>query len=755
MKMNVLWKLALVLVFAASLVMSCDDKDNELTLSELKDADARRFADSLSLRDSLKLEYYRDSVELAQELALLNAAGQVNYTVVVVNGSSSSFFSQGRTNKSQNLDGATVTVSQFGKLVSVTTDGTGIASFKGFLRGAISVSVVKDGFTALNYVAHVPGDILTPTGTKTELANMVPVFELTGPNTSTLSGRLTLESDLTNKVAEVVPEGTTITAAIDASHATFADKFFKKDVVADNANPYTANIYSAVYNTNIIGATNAAGEYVITLPSAVDGLPMKFEYSQIALSQKLFQSSDLGVNNVVSFRNIFGPNVIPTVVPPAGGVAVNIASGAGATATAHISDDGKVERINIVNGGRGYVGTPVISIAAAPAGGIDATATATVTNGVITAITLDNAGSGYTSAPVVSVIAGSGATATTTLSGTTSVLAVSITNSGSGYTTAPNVTFAAAPGSGTTATGTANIADGRVTSITITDAGSGYDPAALPAITIDAPPAGGTQATAVVRPSGSSVNSVSIVSNGVDYAYAPAVIFSAPQVANGVRAEGTAIYDANIKGIVGVQITNPGSGYTVTPTITFDPGSGADLQARFVGRGVSSVEVTNGGAKYSAAPQVLFTSPTGSGAAGNAVVVDGKVVSIEITNAGSGYDTPPSVSLVSGQDAEAYAVVDDGKVVEIRLVDGGFGYTGAPEINLTAIGGSGSGATATATVANGVVTGITVTNGGGGYIGGNTPAASVGFSGGFVNAGVKPGVKYVHDLYYGTGAKQN
>lgn len=756
--MNVLCKMALVVAVAGAIVISCDDKGNELSLNDLKDEDARRFADSLALRDSLKIAYYRDSVELAQELAQKNAAGQVNYSVVVVNGSASSFFSQGRTSGTQNLDGATVSVSQFGTVYSETTDATGIASFKGFLRGAIVVSVVRDGFTSLNYVAHVPGDILTTTGTKTELGNMVPIFELSGENTATVSGKLTVDTDLTNKISEAVPEGTTITAAIDASDPGFADKFFKKDVVGDNANPYTANIYSAVYNSNVIGSTNADGEYTITIPSAVDGLPMKFAYSQIAASQKLFESSDLGLNNVRSYRSLFGPGIAPTPVPPAGGVGVNILAGSGASATAQISEDGKVERIDVVRGGYGYAGTPVIQVSPSPTpGGIDATASATVVNGVITAITLDNPGTGYTTAPTVSVEAGSGASATAALSGTTSVLSARITNSGSGYTTAPNVTFTAAPGTGTTATGTANISNGKVTSITITDAGSGYDPGALPSITIDAPPAGGTQASAVALSSGSPVDRVSVLNNGANYPYAPVVTFSAPDLVNGVRAQGVAIYDANIQGVVGVEITNPGSGYTSAPSIAFNPGTGAVLQAKFVGRGVSSVTINDGGTKYSAAPLVVFEPAPGSGgsgAAGTAVVVNGEVVAVEITSAGNGYDAAPLISFVSGQDGKAYAVVDDGKVTEIRLVDGGFGYTGAPEIELTAIGGSGSGATATATVSDGVITAINVTNGGGAYIGGNTPAASVGFAGGYSNNSVKPGIRYVHDLYYGTGATQ-
>ena len=73
--------------------------------------------------------------------------------------------------------------------------------------------------------------------------------------------------------------------------------------------------------------------------------------------------------------------------------------------------------------------------------------------------------------------------------------AAPILNGGSGYTSVPSVTFAAPLGGGTTAIGTATIANGEVTGITITTAGSGYKE--NPAVTIGAPNvAGGAQAYA-------------------------------------------------------------------------------------------------------------------------------------------------------------------------------------------------------------------------------------------------------------------
>jgi hypothetical protein len=67
--------------------------------------------------------------------------------------------------------------------------------------------------------------------------------------------------------------------------------------------------------------------------------------------------------------------------------------------------------------GSGYTSAPTVTISAPPSGGTTATATATITNGKVTAVTLTNAGSGYTSTPTISFSGGggSGAAAVATL----------------------------------------------------------------------------------------------------------------------------------------------------------------------------------------------------------------------------------------------------------------------------------------------------------------------------------------------------
>lgn len=72
-----------------------------------------------------------------------------------------------------------------------------------------------------------------------------------------------------------------------------------------------------------------------------------------------------------------------------------------------------VAAIAVVGPGAGYTSAPTITLSAPPTGGTQATATATVSNGVITAITITNAGAGYTSTPSVTFSGGGAATQAT------------------------------------------------------------------------------------------------------------------------------------------------------------------------------------------------------------------------------------------------------------------------------------------------------------------------------------------------------
>lgn len=89
-----------------------------------------------------------------------------------------------------------------------------------------------------------------------------------------------------------------------------------------------------------------------------------------------------------------------------------------------------------------------------------------------------------------------------------------------------------------------------------------------------------------------------------------------------------------------------------------------------VGSKVYRVDVTNGGSGYTVTPIVKFTSDSGWGATANAVLgtgtTAGKVIAINVTVGGGGYTTPPTVEIVpgagsggQGTGATAVAIIEE------------------------------------------------------------------------------------------------
>ena len=241
-------------------------------------------------------------------------------------------------------------------------------------------------------------------------------------------------------------------------------------------------------------------------------------------------------------------------------------------------------------------------------------AVAQTTGAGVESVTVDTAGIGYTSAPTVSFSGGgggSGAAASATL--TPSVGSVALISGGSGYTTAPSVSFSGGGGSGATAN--AVLPARGVASVTLISVGV-YS--STPTVTFGPPQtAGGRQATGtVVRPSGGDVQSVTITDPGSGYTSPPSVTFS-PGL--GVNAIGTAVLEA--AAVASVTVTEVGSGYTSVPSVSFSGGGGSGATANAaLSNSVSSVSVTRRGSGYTSAPSVSFSGGGGSGAAATATL---------------------------------------------------------------------------------------------------------------------------------------
>ncbi|HTS05461.1 MAG TPA: hypothetical protein VMP68_07750 [Candidatus Eisenbacteria bacterium] len=180
--------------------------------------------------------------------------------------------------------------------------------------------------------------------------------------------------------------------------------------------------------------------------------------------------------------------------------------------------------------------------------------------------------------------------------------------------------------------------------------------------------------------------------------------------------------------VVSITETNPGSGYGVNDQVQLlITGGGSDnaaqLTAVLSNNTISSIVVTAGGTGYTSAPTVTISGGGGSGATATASVTSNAVTSVTVTNGGSGYTSTPTVSFGGpGTGALASAFIAPGYITAINVTSGGSGYTAAP--TLTIVGGGGTGATATAILTPTSIATITPTAGGSGYT--STPSVTIG-----------------------------
>lgn len=155
------------------------------------------------------------------------------------------------------------------------------------------------------------------------------------------------------------------------------------------------------------------------------------------------------------------------------------------------------------------------------------------------------------------------------------------------------------------------------------------------------------------------VRFVTISNRGNGYTSRPKISFSAAPV-GGTTAVGIAtliggLIDCNgLKEdykIQGVELINPGCGYTVPPSVIAVGGGGAGFAATTtIGNGIiSQISITNGGSGYVMPPTVTFSGPgTGVTATGSAYInSSGIVTAIYITNSGLGYTESPTITISS------------------------------------------------------------------------------------------------------------
>lgn len=179
-----------------------------------------------------------------------------------------------------------------------------------------------------------------------------------------------------------------------------------------------------------------------------------------------------------------------------------------------------------------------------------------------------------------------------------------------------------------------------------------------------------------------------------------------------------------------VVVNEEGSGYTFTPLVTINvsnttTGSGATGTVT-IGAGVgaiTAVSITSGGTGYTKGVRVKFTSTTGTGATGTAVVNgSGVITGVTITNGGVGYAAGTTVSFVVG-GAVLVPIISalTGSIVSVKIIDAGIGYLTAPVVSVVDSASTGTGKYGNATallssiVYNGSVQHVNIVDPGIGY----------------------------------------
>ncbi len=207
-----------------------------------------------------------------------------------------------------------------------------------------------------------------------------------------------------------------------------------------------------------IQVTSALGTGpAFSLPALQAALPLAFAASQppVVVPEPTYPAPNNGASSTYSkiqdtqltFSPVgalsLGTGAVGSVVLSAAGSGYATAplvtftgTGTGAGALATLS----VTNIAVTNGGSGYTTAPTVNLTGG--GGAGATATATVSGGVVTGVTITNNGLRYTSMPTVSFTGGGGTLAAATATG--GVSEVLVTSGGTGFTTAPSVVFTGA-----------------------------------------------------------------------------------------------------------------------------------------------------------------------------------------------------------------------------------------------------------------------------------------------------------------------
>lgn len=285
------------------------------------------------------------------------------------------------------------------------------------------------------------------------------------------------------------------------------------------------------------------------------------------------------------------------------------------------------------------------------------------------------------------------ATSTGTIDTADVVCYISVLSEGINYSSDDTISFSGGGGSG--AAGTLNIVDGKIKSVTITNAGTGYTTA--PTITISTITGSGASLQASVTPT------FSVVTNKPMNGFIPQINIMNFDSTSTVNTLSTTIgnYDGgnlttytagkSLEFIKNIPYVNINQNSVIASTYNEDAQmSGArssivEIQLNSDNPNISPVIDLNKTPSLRAYSYIVNNQP---GEVITATNSSGSIDSIAVTAAGSGYTATPVVTisapdLPNGVQATATATRSGSSIASISVGDAGSGYTSTPTVTIT------------------------------------------------------------------------
>lgn len=743
---SILAMIALITV----VIVACKDNFNE--------------SDFLNLQNKLKTS--QDTAKLNQQIKQLNAAGALlSFTVQVV---------EDRTP----LQGVDVTISNSTSAgsVKVTTDANGNAVFPNVVvgnntiilnkTGYISTTAVVDFGALSNFYQTVPGANGTTNivALKQSRSCILPLFATGGTgSTATISGKVTIENDLTNSTPEI-PQNITLKANITST------------LTAAVVQPTTVNVQAYSFNSGFIGTAavdNTTGNYSMTVPATASGLTMSLIIPEIEGTQKIAANTIYGQ----PANGLAAPQTFPAAmlnIPTQWGDIVSSSAGYDASIPTVPSAKAVFSSPPAPGAGLSFTMASLSRPLGVASDGVTAFTWDTYNSGINasdptqfdigqTAYQLLTRGSGYTASPTVTPTGGggTGAVMRASLRGILTGLAVSA--GGTAYTGA-NVTATFSYVDNNTVqhdmifpSCAVTVSSGALATITLPTSGLTWQTAAsgstgfnVASFKVTISGGGGTGATATATYL-SEVDAIKLENAGTGYTSAPSIAFTG---GGGTTQATMTVNEFRTQWSVALNNTTNTTAYSILPNnitwqyMTLNGGIFTDGQVydrvnnssffnndiKANGGQVIQLDPTNSyrTLKFSKTqPVAVITSSQSIQATANVGLTNGIVTSLTGAVAGKGYSTPPTVTIqpmVTGATGSG-ATVDISGNINYNTITGEYTWT----------------------------TGYTITNGGSGYVTNvNQQApAQVNFAPASTSISVKTGQTYVQNILYGTGKRKS